>query len=376
MSARWAFAVGPWRAGASLRPVLAGRSGPQRSLITATSRSLTFKLIDPHEVTIGLPGTSDDAAYVEDLITDLWVWRDGVNLFRGRLMPERGDDLDDKGNHDTTLTFRDYRGLLGRRIGWTDRTWTDAEQSTIVWDAISEMQAMPGGNLGITKGTWPTTGVVRASVTRTSEDTVWAFIKRLSTMAGGFDLDIDDQLRAHLYYPRRGVDAGQTLAWRGNAARVRRTLNTDRYANAWRQSGADGVAPTLLTSTDLGTPIEDAREGRWDAAGGDTQLTSADMVAAAARGNLQTAMLPTPQYAVTVAAGAWDPTRLWLGDYVRVQINSGPLVEAPVVRIYEIKVDVDASDQDTVTITAGDVSFDARSVLKGISARLTKLEQR
>lgn len=366
--ADWNWSIGPWRDGVSANPTLA-QGGPQTNLGSATQRSLRLKLLDPSEASYTISGYSTRATMVEELITDLWVWRDGVPLYRGRTQPTT-DTLDDTGRYDLTVTCTDYRGVLDRRLWWTDRTWTNIEQSTIVWDAITDAQTQPGGNLGLTQGTWPTTGIIRPLVTIKTGDTTWAGIKKLAAMQGGFDIDIDVDLHANLYYPRRGTDTGATLDFGGVVTSVRRAFDPARYANAIRQSGADSVAATTATTPDIDT----APEGRWAAQFSDIQLTTADMVSKTAATNLAQSSMLMPTYSLTLGKGKWGgPSHVWLGDYVTIPIRAGRLNERPVARVYEMDIDVDASNQETVTVVAGDVRMDARSVLRGIAKRLNVL---
>lgn len=363
----WSWSVGPWRAGVSAVPALVGIGGPAAALRNAAGRSLRLRLLEPSDATFTVPGSSAEAALLEELITDLWVYRNGTSVFRGRVMSTR-DTVDQR--HDTAVQVGDYRSVLDRRIRWTDRTWTGVEQSTIAWNAITDTQADPGGDIGLAQGTWPTTGVTRASVTMAAGDSVWGLIKRLGGMNGGFEFDIDANLTANLYYPRRGSDVGTTLDYGGLLDKVDRVFDAARYANSIRQSGADGVAVTTATTTDIAT----APEGRWDAQFGDTQLTTSDMVAQTAAANLLLASMPLPSYSVRFARGRWlGPSHVWLGDYVSVVVKSGRLNERITSRVYEIGVDVDANNQETVTAVVGDVRFDRARTLRGIARRLVAL---
>ena len=373
----WSWSIGPWRAGASAVAWLRTQGGPQRDLGTATARSLTIKLLEPSTAAVTVLGDSDEALILEELITDVWVYRDHVPLFRGRMASESTDDnLDEQGVHRVTAKFVDYRGVLDRRLRYSDRTWTNVEQATIVWDAISDAQAALGGDLGLTQAPgWAATGVVRPSVIVKTGDYVGPFIATLARMSNGFDWDIDTDLQVWLYYPKRGKDvgAGATLDWGGVVAQARRSFDPSKYAQAIRQSGADGVAASTASAPDLAT----APEGRWDAQFSDTNLTTADMVAQTALSNLASASLPVPTYTLTLAAGAWGgPAHLWVGDYVQVVIKSGRLNEQSWARVFELAISVDASDQESVTVTVGDVRMDPRSIIRGIMKRIDVLAKR
>jgi hypothetical protein len=344
-------------------------------LATATSRSLKLKLLDPSEASFTVEGHSIEAGIIEELISDLWVYRDGVPMFRGRVTGPVHDKLSVGGDHETSVEVRDYRYVLDRRIRWANRTWTTIEQSTIAWDAISDTSpGETGGDLRLTKGTWPTTGVVRPSVVIEEGDTVWSFLKRLAAMSDGFEFDIDMTMHANLYYPHRGVTTPvAVLDYGGLISEVDRSFDPAQYANAIDQTGADGVAHYFASDPAIGT----VPQGRWDATYSDTQLTTADMVGKVALSNLAQASLVLPSYSLTLAKNAWRGlTHVGLGDYVTVVVKSGRLLDVVQVRVFEIDISIDSSDQEAVTLVCGDVTISPRSVLRGIAKRVNQLAKR
>lgn len=87
--------------------------------------------------------------------------------------------------------------------------------------------------------------------------------------------------------------------------------------------------------------------------------------------------MPVPTYTVTLAPGAWQgPSHFWVGDYVTIAVRVGRLAEVLKVRVFEIDIDLDANDVETVHVVIGDVATDARSVLRGIARRLNVLAKR
>jgi hypothetical protein len=374
MAANWLWSVGPWKAGASALPALSAMGGPAADLATATGRSLRVKLSDPSEASITVDGTSLEAALLEELVTDLWVYRDGVCLFRGRADPF-DDSGDETGRHTTAVTFTDYRGVLDRRIRWIDRTWSAIELSTVVWDAIVDMQAEAGGNYGIIKGTWPVTGYAPTSVIILAGDTIWSFIKKMTQLAPGFDFDIDENLHAQFYTPSRGkgLGLGAVLDYGGAVAKYQRRWDPDAYANGLRQSGADGVGTTFTTVLDIAT----RREGRWETSFVDSQLTTADMVTQTAANNLLRSQLFEPSYSLTLRKGAWGgPAHVWLGDLVTVVIRGGRLFEQATALVTEIQIDVDASNEETVTVVTGEAFVDEGTVLRKLAQQVHQITKR
>jgi hypothetical protein len=373
----WTWAVGPWRPGASSKALWTARGGgPLAELATATGRRLRCKLSEPSEASFTLPGGDDTAGLVEDLITDLWVYRAGTvgAVFRGRIMGPDSDTFDAGQGHTVAFAAQDYRGVLDRRLAMADRTWTGIEQSTIAWDVITDMQGQVGGDYGLIKGTWPTTGVTRPSVIVKAGDQVWSGpLKKLAGMEGGFDFDIDGDLVANLYYPGRGVDNGVVLDYGGMVAGGTRTFDPSTFGNAIRQSGADAIAITTAAVPDLAsTP-----EGRWDVQFSDPQLTTADMVAKTAAANLATASQPTPGWTLKLARGRWGgPGHVWLGDWVTVVVKTGRLGDVFTARVTQVDIDLGDGGAEDVTVYAGTPIPDRRTVLRGIGRRLQVLAKR
>jgi hypothetical protein len=358
--ASWIWSIGPWQG---------GQAG---ELLSTSARTLKIKLLEPSEASFTCYGFSADAEQIEELISDLWVYRNGTPIFRGRVTGPVQDNIAPD-RYDITVEARDYRELLNRRILYADRTWTSIEQSTIAWNLIFDTQSLAGGDLTLAQGTWPTTGIVRPSVTFKAGDTVGGSLKVLSQMDGGFDWDIDMSLNVNLYYPSRGQDNGTVLDYGGVVQTMQRSFDPAQYANAVRQSGADTITPATVNASDLPSRVE----GRWDAQFSDTQLTTADMVAKTANTNLALAQRALPAYQLQLAKGAWQgPSHVWVGDYVRVAVKAGRLNEVVTARVFEIDVNIDASNQEDVTIVVGNPVLDPRSILKGIGRRLAQLAKR
>ncbi len=366
----WRWAVGPWRAG----------NTPQAELTTATgNRRLICRLLDPSEAQISLNGYGSDAQLIDELITDLWVYRDGVSLFRGRVYGPTSDHLS-AATYTYDVKAFDYRQLLWRRLLYADRTWANTEQTVIAWNLIQDTQNQLGGDMGIRSSLinplsvgWPSTGVNRPSVIFTAGSTVWDSLRKLNQMANGFDLDIDQNRVANLYYPQRGADNGVVLDYGGVLTAVERTFEPATFANAIRQSGASGVTTVTTTVPNIAiTP-----EGRWDAQYGDIDLTTADMVAQTSATNIALASTALPTYQLHMARGAWGgPSHFWLGDYVLVVIQTGRLNEVVKGRVFQMDISVGSSDTEDVIVTVGNLHHDIESVLKGLAKRIIPLTRR
>lgn len=358
----WQWAIGNWRDDA-----------PSNQLTMAGSRSLHLHLRSPSEARFVTWGYADETRFLEELISDLWVTRNGEVLFRGRL--DRADDSLDIDSYSIDCNAVDYRGLLERRLLQTDFSPSNVEQSTTVWDLISHTQSQTGGSLGLTQDpAWPTTGVLRTASFKTG-DSVWDSIQKYALMSNGFDLTIDEHKVVSLHNPKFGEANGEVLDYGGIVTRARRIFDPARYANVIRQSGSSEpvTTPSVQAVPDLAT----APEGRWEAQFGDTDLRTNDAVTQTAIAKLAETSRLLPSYQVTLARGAWrGPGHLWLGDEAIVVVKAGRLFDVLTLRIYDMDIDVDVNGHETVTITLGDPKIDLRAYLRGISKRVQTLQKR
>lgn len=375
--AAWAWVTGDWRVGA------------ERELTAATSRSLTFNLTDPSTAAFQLFGNDPAAPTITELIDDLWVYRDGVALYRGRI----AESSDDVGTTVHTCSFQatDYRGVLNRRTipptgagtSPTYQTISTKAQETIVWDdLITVTQARPGGNLGLVKASdWPATGVNRSGVIFGDGDSVWDQIRTLGAMSSGFEFDIDTNLQAHLYYPHRGTDRGSVLDYGGTVASVRRQVNTSAFANAIRVNGgqSDSVGPYQVTDqvSSLGDPAVHP-EGLWEASYSEPSVYELAVVQGLAAAKLAEASTAQPTYTFTLAPGAWSgPSHIWIGDTITYTVRSGRLdVRNESARVQQIGISVGQDDTETVTVTVGPPRVTADRLFRELSRRIAQLARR
>ena len=75
-----------------------------------------------------------------------------------------------------------------------------------------------------------------------------------------------------------------------------------------------------------------------------------------------------------MAKGAWGgPDHVWLGDLVTVVIKHGRLFEQATAHVVQIDVDVDTSNEETVTVTTGDVFVDESTVIRSLARQINQL---
>jgi microcystin-dependent protein len=349
---------------------LARPSGPNIGAATAaTTRKLSWYLDAAAVCAFTMPGAHPQTAQIDELAVDVLCSRDGVNLFRGRV---GGSNDTLTADADTTaFTATDYRGVLARRIMWTDadRSFRQADQADIAWQFIADTQAEAGGNLGIVRGAAPATGVLRDRDYNPGQNVADA-LTNLGDCLNGFDWEIDANRNFNLFYPQRGRQTGLVLAYGRDIVEVHRTIDPTRFANAVFYTGANTTTPVETAVTSFDPDI-----GRWDEQKSDPSVVLQQTVTDQADGELDAASVFDPSFSVTLAAGSWDPTTLWVGDTAQLIIQAGRLNVNMSRRIIQIDVTLDDDGGETVVLSVADAVPVLTNRLTSYNTRLNTVER-
>lgn len=328
---------------------------PLGDLVDITKASVTWRLDAAGDAEVYLNGLSGQAELIDELITDVLIYRDRDLLFRGRVVATT--DTIDAEDYELRVGIVDYRGLLARRTLWPGTTaiasgYTSVDQAAIAWDLINDSQALTGGNWGITQGTGNPTGVTRTRSVGyyVAGKNLAEALDELGRVINGFDWEIDPTLAFNVYYPTRGSAQDFAVTFDdtgGNVNSIERSADTTTYANAIRVSGESGVVTSTQTAGDIAT----RPEGRIELQHSDTNLKSASAVSDRAQRLLADASLLQPAYACTLAASAgWNPSLLWLGDTCPIRIRRGRLDVDTTGRVVEVSVELDENRAETVSL--------------------------
>jgi microcystin-dependent protein len=339
------------------------------ALAAATARKLSFYLDAAATAAFTMPGAHPETAQVEELGSDMLAVRNGVSLFRGRV----GGSTDTLTADADTVAFTavDYRGMLDRRILWPEvtRSFRGEDQADIAWQMIADTQGLAGGGLGITRGNAPDTGVLRDRDYDPGKS-VGEALTQLGQCLDGFNWEIDANRRFNLYYPQRGAQVDQVLLYGRDIVGLTRTTVPANYANAVYYTGGP-----LTTPDEAVLSAFDAEIGRWDAQKSDPNLILQDTVDQQSAAELDNASTFDPAYAVTMAAGAWDPATLWLGDTVRLVVTAGRLDVDTTRRVIGIDIVLDDAGGEVVTISVADAIPLLTTRLQSYNSRLNNLER-
>lgn len=358
----WQFAVGP----ADL--------GPDIELTAATGRRVTVRLGQPSDAGFSLNGRHEQAAAVDELVSDLWAYRHGSLLHRGRVGTSSDDVSADA--HACTFNAPDYRALLERRYLYDgDKlSYVQEDEAAIAWQLIQITQARPGGALGITRGSGQTTGFKRDRLYPAGKG-IGESISQLGDLAGGFDWEIDPLLRLNIFNPQRGTDTDEVLEFGGAVASFTRALTPAEYGNAVRAAAAaDPRAPEYREVPDIST----RPEGRFEIERGFPDILEQSTLSAKADDLLADAQVLRPTYTLTLAPDRYPgPEKLWLGDTCLVALRSGRLDESSRQRVMEISFEPASDGDEVVRVTVGRPSLATRAAerTRSTDRRLSVLER-
>ena len=182
---------------------------------------------------------------MEQMPTELWLYRNGKQVFGGPLM---GYNVNDES---ITFSAQGIMAYLKSMYVTKDLNYKNVDQFSVVTGLIDQWQVLPYGNFGIdTSGISPS-GVLRTvTYLRKELHMVDKRIDDLTKSATGFDISIDPTNRKlQLYYPLRGVDRST-----GEDA----VVFDDRNITSSNITGS--IAPTDLASEGLGTANSSAED--------------------------------------------------------------------------------------------------------------------
>lgn len=361
MTATWKLLAGP-------------PAGPDTELTAAKGRRLTVRLGQASDVGFTIDGRHEQAMGITELASDIWVYRDQELLHRGRTGTTSDDVNAD--SHRTTFNAPDYRALLERRYLYDgDKlSYVQEDEASIAWQLVQATQGKTGGDLGITRGSGQTTGYLRDRLF-TAGKSIAESISQTGDLSGGFDWEIDPQLRLNIFNPARGRDTDVVLDYGGAVSSFTRAVLPAEYGNAVRAvAGADPRAPETREAADLAS----RPEGRFEIERGFPDILEQSTLAAKADWLLTDSQVLRPSYTLTLKPSRYPgPRNLWIGDTCIVSIRSGRLDEHSRQRVMEIAFEPDGDGSETVRVTVGrpDPAGQFPQRMRRLDGRLSVLER-
>lgn len=334
-----------------------------RELTQARARSLKFFRRGPASATFSIDGEHEEAAEIEELVTDVVVRRGGEKIFRGRVGPT-GDELEE--TYELKVSAGDYRAILDRRFlregdpvgfGFFDAGFA-------VSSILDTIQSRPAGDLGITIGSGVPVGEA-ADVNFVPGQSAMKVLDQMQD-AGLFDYEIDPDLVLNLFPGGRVFESGEVLEYRANVRKVSRTVDPGTYANAGRFTGADGVPAVNADAAGIAS----RPEGRWEAQVGRPDVQDYSLLLRTANAELNRLQTVLPGYVVTLKDGWWQgPDHLWVGSIAELRVRRGRLDVHDDLIVEALEISLDDDGNETVVLSLG-WSF------PGFARRLTDAEHR
>lgn len=384
--ANWRFAVGDH-----------SLTAPEWQL-DVQSPSVTWYLSgQPHEFTGTVQGQSEGGTKLEELVQDVWAYRNNELMFRGPLIGCQ--DTLDGDQHQVALTAHSYRERLAH---WpipypTSGTATTVPLGTATpvglgWLAINLTNPHSDlANILVDKHTASGASVSQSAQSGTATDAAIDAV----TLTSAYDWDLipnqtTGQVEYHTWAPTRGathpeyaliVDAPGIS---GANCTLVRTFDLSAFGNEVWMNGQDTSGNPLYATAP--TTRTYGPEGLWIVTASPTTnttgaTTNANLQAQAAT-QLGKSSVPAAAYTLTPVEGWWPgPDTLWLGDAPTLIVKSGRLNVNAAARIQQIQAQpADGAENITLTLAAKPIGkageFALSRALKNLANRIKAVEWR
>lgn len=303
----WTLSIGPGASAATPGPAidLAQASGAVLTRRVRAHHFAQFTISCGHRLGALAGDSAELVAEERSLIrlneTDLWMWRDGTPLFRGRIVTQNIQVSPEVWS--ATFYAVDYRGLLAQAamIEGAAPTWTVAtDQVTIARQLIAHRQAQTGGDWGITNGLGVPSGQTRTETDLTVGKPIAEAIDALATRDNGFDWEISPSLAFNAWTPRRTRNQGVQIAHPSEVESY--TASSGRWGNAVTFTGAQGVTPGVAVAADVALD----ERGRWSVFDSSPNTVDAATLQDHADGRLARLGASPDTWQIELGPGVWD----------------------------------------------------------------------
>lgn len=142
-------------------------SSPVQEVTSFGSVTIMFDLESGTNLQFVARGNSPEAAYIDELATDVWLLGDISARFRTWAVWQ---EWYQNGQDNVNVLAVTYKKLLYRRLANAALTFTTTDLGLIIWGMWQHTQALSGGDLGITLGTPNTTGITRTRTYKPGEN--------------------------------------------------------------------------------------------------------------------------------------------------------------------------------------------------------------
>ena len=252
--------VGEERVGVTLAVGPASSPVPMQEVTFSGSVTIMFDLQSGTNLQFVTRATSPEAAFIDELATDVWLLGDIKARFRVWAVWQ---EWFPNGQDNVSVMAVTYKKLLNRRLvnGAAGITFTTVDLGSIIWGMWQHTQSQPGGNLGITLGTPNLTGKVRTRAYKQGENLGQ---QAEAEYEEGIWWDIDQ----NLVYRAGLIDAGPMLTTPlhlgGSVREMQRASGSD-FANAVYGDADDATTDGVWA---VAANVTTDPRGRWELASG------------------------------------------------------------------------------------------------------------
>jgi hypothetical protein len=327
--------------------------GPQYELSTVSQRALSYHMTDSANMTFVMDGSDPALKYIVELVTDVWLYRNGILMFRGRIGSSQ-DSLDGEADtYTVTITAFDYREWLARQLLQPSRKWSwrNQTQAQIIRDIFTYCIS---GQSGI-HPTFTIDTIGMPSTKVNFDTTAGTSVKEVIGVMAGFgwqvfpnsNMGITLKAMSPFYYQ---YNDNFVLEYGGSVSKVTRSLDTGAYANSVVYTGDMNLAPVQKDVSGIGTSLQ----GRLGLCLSNPSIVDTAHLATAAQSAANNQIAIVPQWSCELAPGHWQSSAdAWIGDICKFVIRKNRLVINDSYRITDIDISIndDSTKADGLTFT-------------------------
>lgn len=328
-------------------------SGPVVQVTDFDSWTLDNNLDDGCSLQFSARGNSVAALAIDELATDLWLYR-GPSLYQRFRITNVNQEWGPDGEDNIAVGAACYRRLLKSRHVRSTLSYSATSQGTIVWNLVQHAQAATGGNLGITLGS--AGPVVNRDRSYLVGANIFDSIVEMTQIDNGLTWNITANLQLVVSQPALYPVIAMPCELGVVARRMARPSSADKFGNAIVVTG-DSMSTTPYLPEAPGLALDP--RGRWERYAALSQVKDQAQLVELGDGLLEQAISPVSVWRIEM-----EPTRYFLdaeyqiGDIITVvqpRSTVYPIgVPAPTVQAQVISRNVSqtADGLTTVIITA------------------------
>lgn len=273
-------------------------SAPVQEVTFSGSVTVIFDLMSGTNLQFVTRGDSPEAAYIDELATDVWLMGDVLNLrLRAWAVWQQWYQ---NGQDNVAVMAVTYKKLLQRRFFVTPLAFTNLDLGTILWGMWQHTQAQPGGNLGVTLGA-NSTGLSRTRGYKVGEN---LGAQAEAEYEEGVWWDVDQNKVFTAGATSAGLWLDTPLHLGVNITEMNRASGSD-FANAvYGDADESATTGVWAVAADVAT---DPR-GRWELVSGWPTVTLQQTVNDRTAAFLVASRIPVAHWNLDI-----EPSR-WLGD--------------------------------------------------------------